>query len=73
MSEAKITEAGKTCIRLVGRFAGRKGVITKLLDDNFVEVTYELGKGKKTKKTNIKHLVILNEKAEEKSKPEKKK
>ena len=65
-------KTGKICVRLAGRFTGRKGKITKLLDDNFVEVTYELSKGEKAKKTNIKHLVILNEKTIKEDKTKKK-
>ncbi|MCK5040456.1 MAG: 50S ribosomal protein L14e [Candidatus Aenigmarchaeota archaeon] len=63
MSEAKITETGRICVRLAGRFAGMKGEITKILDNNFVEVTYKLGENTKVKKTNIAHIVVLNEKA----------
>lgn len=63
MSEAKITETGRTCVRLAGRFAGMKGEITKIIDDHFVEVTYKLGKNTKVKKTNISHIVVLAGKA----------
>ncbi|MCK5176475.1 MAG: hypothetical protein KAQ92_02000 [Candidatus Aenigmarchaeota archaeon] len=59
----KIMEVGRTCVRTAGRYAGKKGTITKRIDDNFVEVTYKLSKGEKIKKTNIQHLLVLNEKA----------
>ena len=58
----KIMDVGKTCVRTAGRYAGKKGVITKIIDDNFVEVTYKLSKVTKIKKTNIQHLIVLNEK-----------
>ncbi|OYT33914.1 MAG: 50S ribosomal protein L14e [Candidatus Aenigmarchaeota archaeon ex4484_52] len=71
--EKKIIETGKKCVRVAGRFAGKQGKITKILDKNFVEVTYKTTKGEKAKRTNIDHIIVLNikEKPEEKTIKEK--
>jgi len=49
------------CIKTAGREAGRKCVVVKLLDENFVVVTgpKELT-GVKRRRVNVKHLVPLN-------------
>ncbi len=46
---------GKTVVMKNGRFAGMKGKIIEVIDDNFVIV--ELENGKKKKK-NINHIIF---------------
>ncbi|RSN76194.1 MAG: 50S ribosomal protein L14e [Thermoproteota archaeon] len=56
-----VIEVGRVCIKTAGREAGRKCVVVKLLDENFVVVTgpKELT-GVKRRRVNVKHLVPLN-------------
>ncbi|MGY0288508.1 MAG: 50S ribosomal protein L14e [Candidatus Methanodesulfokora washburnensis] len=56
-----VIEVGRMCIKTAGREAGRKCVVVKLLDENFVVVTgpKELT-GVKRRRVNVKHLVPLN-------------
>ena len=44
---------GRVCVILKGKFAGSEVKITKILDNNFVEVAFKSGK---TKKMNVLHL-----------------
>lgn len=50
---------GRVVIKLYGRDAGAKGIITKVIDDNFVEVI--TAKRPKPRRCNKKHLEPLNE------------
>jgi ribosomal protein L14E/L6E/L27E len=50
---------GRVVIKLYGRDAGAKGVVTKVIDDNFVEII--TSKRPKPRKCNKKHLEPLNE------------
>ena len=45
---------GRVCVKITGRDAGSKVVITKVIDDNYVEVIDR--KGKKSK-VNKRHLM----------------
>ena len=49
-------EVGRKCIKTKGRKTGREVTITKVIDDNFVEVTDAKGKAKRC---NILHLEPL--------------
>jgi len=50
---------GRVVIKLYGRDAGAKGIVTKVIDDNFVEII--TSKRPKPRKCNKKHLEPLNE------------
>jgi len=50
---------GRVVIKLYGRDAGAKGIVTKVIDDNFVEVITTVRP--KPRKCNKKHLELLNE------------
>ncbi|MEM3363927.1 MAG: 50S ribosomal protein L14e [Candidatus Micrarchaeia archaeon] len=52
-------EPGRVCVKLKGRDAGTKCIITKVLDGSFVEVMTATRK-KGTRKVNIKHLELLD-------------
>ncbi len=54
-----ILEAGRVCVKLYGREAGRKCVIVDVIDKNFVLVTgpKELT-GVRRRRTNIKHIEL---------------
>lgn len=52
-------EPGRVCVKLRGRDAGTKCVITKVLDSSFVEVSTAARK-KGTRKINIGHLELLD-------------
>ncbi len=56
----RLIEEGRVCIKKYGRDAGRKAVIVKVIDDNFVSIVTELRP--KPRKCNINHLEVLAEK-----------
>ena len=45
---------GRVCIKLAGRDAGQKVIITKIVDDNYVMIKSPVRK--KERKCSIKHL-----------------
>jgi len=47
-------QVGRICIRKAGKDAGKKCVITKLVDENFVEA--KVTGAKKAHKVSIRHL-----------------
>lgn len=51
---AKIIEIGTICVKINGRLAGKKGIVSKVIDNKFVEIKFNNGK---TKKCNIVHLI----------------
>ncbi len=53
-------EVGRVCVKTAGREAGRKCVVVKVIDRNFVLVTgpKELT-GVRRRKSNVKHLIPL--------------
>jgi large subunit ribosomal protein L14e len=53
-----IIKAGRTCIKLAGREAGRKCAIVEVNDKNFVTI---VGKGIRRRKCNINHLEPLEQ------------
>ena len=67
-------EIGRICVKTAGRTAGKFCIVTKLIDDNFVEITgpKELT-GIKKNKCNIKHLeatentIKINDNADDKT------
>ncbi len=59
-----LIEAGRVCVKKVGRDAGAKAVITSVLDANTVRI--KTAERPKERKCNIKHLEFLNEKIDAK-------
>ena len=55
-----LVEAGRVCIKKFGRDAGKRAVITKVFDDNFVGIM--TSSRLKERKCNVKHLELLAEK-----------
>ncbi|HIE22786.1 MAG TPA: 50S ribosomal protein L14e [Candidatus Korarchaeota archaeon] len=55
-----LIEVGRVCIKITGREAGKKCVVVKIIDKNFVEITgpKELT-GVRRRRVNIKHLLPL--------------
>ncbi len=55
-----LIEVGRVCVKTAGREAGRKCVVVKVIDRNFVVVTgpKELT-GVRRRRSNVKHLVPL--------------
>ncbi len=60
-----LIEPGRVCVKLQGRDAGSRCVITKVIDDNFVMIR-SAGRsgGKKERKCNIRHLELLPQKVD---------
>lgn len=59
-------EAGRLCIKKLGRDAGSKAVVTQVVDDRFVKII--TAKRQKERKCNVSHLEFLNEKIDPKDK-----
>lgn len=60
-----VVEVGRVCVKLTGREAGRKAVIVDIVDDNFVVITGPKSlTGVKRRRSNVKHLEILDKKVE---------
>ena len=56
-------EAGRICVKLVGREAGRKCVIVDVIDKNFVLITGPKAvTGIKRRRANVNHVEPLREK-----------
>ncbi len=51
-------EPGRVCIKKYGRDAGSRAVVTKVLDNGFVNII--TAKRKKERRCNTKHLEFLN-------------
>lgn len=63
-----LVEVGRVCIKKLGRDAGDKAVVTKVIDKNFVEIMTHTRP--KSRRANIKHLEFLNEKIDAKNQEE---
>ncbi len=61
-----LLEEGRVCVKKLGRDAGDKAVVTKVIDKNFVMIISH--SRHKERKCNIKHLEFLNEKVDHKNK-----
>jgi large subunit ribosomal protein L14e len=57
-----LLETGRVCIKKYGRDAGSRAVVTKVLDDGFVNIV--TGVRQKERRCNTKHLEFLNEKVD---------
>jgi len=55
-----LIEEGRVCIKKLGRDAGSKAVITKVMDNGFVQIMSSVRP--KSRKCNVKHLEFLSEK-----------
>lgn len=53
-----VFEAGRVCVKNSGRDAGKRCVITKVIDANFVEIRNAARK--KARKCNVRHLEPLS-------------
>jgi len=55
-----VIDVGRVCVKVRGREAGRKCVVIRIIDENFVEVTgpKEIT-GVRRRRANVKHLVPL--------------
>ena len=58
-------EPGRVCIKKTGRDAGKKCVVTDIVDKKFVEIV--CSSREKARKCNILHLVPLSQKVNPKS------
>ncbi len=57
-----LVEVGRVCVKKLGRDAGKRAVITKVLDANFVNIVTAVRT--KERRCNVKHLEFLSEKIE---------
>ncbi len=55
-----LIEEGRVCIKKLGRDAGSRAVITKVIDGNFVKIMSSVRP--KERKCNVQHLEFLSEK-----------
>ncbi len=55
-----LIEEGRVCIKKLGRDAGSRAVITKVLDGNFVKIISSVRP--RERKCNVQHLEFLSEK-----------
>lgn len=55
-----LIEIGRVCMKKLGRDAGKRAVVTKIIDPNFVSVVTSLRL--KERRCNVKHLEFLSEK-----------
>lgn len=55
-----LIEEGRVCIKRLGRDAGSKAVVTKVMDKNFVQIISSVRP--KARKCNVQHLEFLSEK-----------
>jgi ribosomal protein L14E/L6E/L27E len=54
-----LIEQGRVCIKKFGRDAGKRAVITGVVDDNFVNII--TASRLKERRCNVKHLEVLSE------------
>ncbi len=55
-----LIEVGRVCIKTAGREAGKKCVVVKIIDKNFVEITGPKDlTGIRRRRVNVKHLLPL--------------
>ena len=55
-----LVEVGRVCVKKFGRDAGKRAVVTKVIDANFVNVVTSVRL--KNRRCNVKHLEFLSEK-----------
>lgn len=57
-----LVEIGRVCVKRFGRDAGKRAVVTKVIDANFVSIITSVRL--KERKCNVKHLEFLSEKVD---------
>ncbi len=57
-----LVEVGRVCVKKFGRDAGKRAVITKVLDKNFVGIVTTLRT--RERRCNVRHLEFLSEKVD---------
>jgi large subunit ribosomal protein L14e len=57
-----LVEAGRVCVKKFGRDAGKRAVVTKVIDANFVQVVTSVRM--KERRCNVRHLEFLSEKVD---------
>ena len=57
-----LVEIGRVCVKKFGRDAGKRAVVTKVIDANFVQVVTSVRL--KERRCNVKHLEFLSEKVD---------
>lgn len=57
-----LVEVGRVCMKKFGRDAGKRAVITKVIDANFVNVMTSVRL--KERRCNVRHLEFLSEKVD---------
>jgi large subunit ribosomal protein L14e len=61
-----LIEAGRVCVKKFGRDAGRRAVVTKVFDANFVNIVTSVRL--KERRCNVRHLEFLSEKIDSSNK-----
>ncbi|MDE1855105.1 MAG: 50S ribosomal protein L14e [Candidatus Micrarchaeota archaeon] len=61
-----LVEVGRVCVKKFGRDAGKRAVVTKVIDANFVQILTSVRL--KERRCNVKHLEFLAEKVDAGSK-----
>lgn len=57
-----LVEVGRVCVKRFGRDAGKRAVVTRVIDANFVSIITSVRP--KERKCNVKHLEFLSEKVD---------
>jgi large subunit ribosomal protein L14e len=57
-----LVEVGRVCVKKLGRDAGKRAVVTKVIDANFVQVVTSVRM--KERRCNVRHLEFLSEKVD---------
>jgi large subunit ribosomal protein L14e len=57
-----LVEVGRVCVKKFGRDAGKRAVVTKVMDANFVQVVTSVRT--KERRCNVRHLEFLSEKVD---------
>jgi large subunit ribosomal protein L14e len=57
-----LVEVGRVCVKKLGRDAGKRAVVTKVIDANFVKVVTSVRM--KERRCNVRHLEFLSEKVD---------
>jgi ribosomal protein L14E/L6E/L27E len=55
-----LVEVGRVCVKKFGRDAGKRAVVTKVIDSNFVQIMTSVRL--KNRRCNVRHLEFLSEK-----------
>jgi large subunit ribosomal protein L14e len=57
-----LVETGRVCVKMFGRDAGKRAIVTKVIDANFVNVITSVRL--KERRCNVRHLEFLSEKVD---------